>query len=86
MLKTETENKDLLKFNAEGVSPYDMWTDAKKACLKAVDDFVAKHGETLYCGFANIVIRPARGRLVKFLKWILVLMATEAVGEYLIMI
>ena len=36
MLKTETENKDLLKFNAEGVSPYDMWTDAKNACLKEI--------------------------------------------------
>ena len=66
MLKTET--KDLLKFNAEGVNPADMFIDAKKACLKAVDDFVAKHGEPMYCGFANVKIYPARGRLVKFLK------------------
>ena len=66
MLKTET--KDLLKFNAEGVNPADMFIEAKKACVDAVDEYVEKHGETLYCGFANIVIRPARGRLVKFLK------------------
>ena len=66
MLKTE--NKDLLKFNAEGVSPYDMWTSAKSACLLAVDEFVEKHGEPMYCGFANVKINPARGRLVKFLK------------------
>ena len=66
MLKTET--KDLLKFNAEGVKPVDIFLDARKACLKAVNEFTAKHGEPMYCGFANIVIRPARGRLVKFLK------------------
>ena len=64
----ENENKPILEFNAEGIHPADMLSDAKKACLKAVDDFVAKHGETLYCGFANIVIHPARGRSVKFLK------------------
>ena len=66
MLKTET--KDLLKFKAEGVNPADMFIDAKKACLKAVDEYVAKHGEPMYCGFANVSIHPARGRLVKFLK------------------
>ena len=68
MQKTIDENKDLLKFNAEGVHPADMWTEAKKACLKAVDEYVAKHGEPMYCGFANVSIHPARGRLVKFLK------------------
>ncbi len=66
MLKEE--NKDLLKFNAEGINPADMFIEAKKACLKAVDEFTAKHGEPMYCGFANISIHPARGRLVKFLK------------------
>ena len=68
MYKNEEDNKPILEFNAEGVHPADMLSDAKKACLKAVDDFVAKHGETLYCGFANVSIHPARGRLVKFLK------------------
>ena len=68
MLKTETENKDLLKFNAEGVEPYEMWKNAKKACLDTVNEYTAKHGEPMYCGFANVKITPARGRLVKFLK------------------
>ena len=62
------ENKKILKFNAEGIHPADMWADAKKACLTAVDEFVERHGEPMYCGFANVKITPARGRLVKFLK------------------
>ena len=36
MIKEET--KPILKFNAEGIHPADMWTEAKKACLKAVDE------------------------------------------------
>ena len=68
MYKTIEENKDLLKFNAEGVHPADMFLNARKACLKAVNEFTAKHGEPMYCGFANVKIRPARGRFVKFLK------------------
>ena len=66
MLKTET--KDLLKFNAEGVNPIDMFMNARLACLTAVEEYVEKHGEPMYCGFANVSIHPARGRLVKFLK------------------
>ena len=66
MLKEET--KPILKFNAEGVNPADMFLDAKNACLKAVDDYMKDKQEPFYCGFANICIRPARGRLVKFLK------------------
>ena len=62
------ENKDLLKFNAEGVHPADMFLNARKVAIKAVDDFVAKHGEPLYCGFANVSIRPARGKFVSFMK------------------
>ena len=62
------ENKDLLKFNAEGIHPADMFLNARKVAIKAVDDFVAKHGEPLYCGFANVSIRPARGKFVSFMK------------------
>ena len=62
------ENKDLLKFNAEGIHPADMFLNARKVAIKAVDDFVAKHGEPMYCGFANVSIRPARGRFVSFMK------------------
>ena len=64
----ENETNPILKFNAEGINPADKFIDGKKASLKAVDEFVEKHGEPMYCGFANIVIHPARGRLVKFLK------------------
>ena len=66
MLKTET--KDLLKFNAEGIHPADMFLNARKIAIKTVDDFVAKHGEPMYCGFANVSIHPARGRFVSFMK------------------
>ena len=66
MLKTET--KDLLKFNAEGVKPVDIFLDARKACLKAVNEFTAKHGEPMSCGVANVSIHPARGRFVSFMK------------------
>ena len=62
------ENKDLLKFNAEGVHPADMFLNARKVAIKAVDDFVAKHGEPMYCGFAHVSIHPARGRFVSFMK------------------
>ena len=62
------ETKPILKFNAEGVNPADMFLDAKKACLEAVDDYVAKHGEPMYCGFANVKVYPARGRFVSFMK------------------
>ena len=68
MQKTIEENQDLLKFNAEGVHPADMFLNARKVAIKAVDDFVAKHGEPMYCGFANVSIHPARGRFVSFMK------------------
>ena len=85
MLKTE--NKDLLKFNAEGVDPYEMWTNAKKACLDTVNEYTAKHGEPMYCGFANVKVYPARGKFIKFLKEMGIGSSdTKVVGEYLIMI
>ena len=64
----ETETKDLLKFNAEGVKPVDMFMNARLACLTAFNEFTAKHGEPMYCGFANVSIHPARGRFVSFMK------------------
>jgi hypothetical protein len=68
MLKTLEDNKELLQFNAEGVDPGEIWTEACVACKVAVEEFMMKHGEPLYCGFANVKIRPARGSFVKFLK------------------
>jgi hypothetical protein len=60
--------KELLKFNAEGVDPLEMYMDAMKACVTAVDEAYEKYGEPMYCGFASVTIRPARGRFVKFIQ------------------
>ena len=70
MLKTQTieENKDLLKFNAEGVEPSKMWYNATTHAVKAVDDYMADKEEAMYCGFANVSIHPARGKLVSWFK------------------
>jgi hypothetical protein len=64
----QEENKELLKFNAEGISPADMFMNARAKAIEAVDAFTAKHGEPMYCGFANVSIHPARGRFVAFMK------------------
>ena len=68
MLKTVEENKDLLKFNAEGIKPADMFLNARKVAVKAVDDYMKDKEEPLYCGFASVSIHPARGKFVKFMK------------------
>ena len=62
------DTKELLKFNAEGVEPGVMFHNARTRAIEAVDAFVAKHGEPMYCGFANVSIHPARGRFVQFCK------------------
>ena len=41
--------------------------DRNKA-VEAVDAYVKKYGEPMYCGFANVSIHPARGRFVNILK------------------
>ena len=68
MQKTVEENKDLLKFNAEGIKPADMFLNARKVAVKAVDDYMKDKEEPLYCGFASVSIHPARGKFVSFLK------------------
>ena len=87
MQKTIEENKDLLKFNAEGVHPADQFLNARKVPVKAVDDYMIGKEEPMYCGFANVSIHPARGSFVSFMKkagigdtWI------QEDTEYLIMI
>ena len=67
-MNTIEQNKDLLKFNAEGIEPADMFLNARNKAVEAVDAFTAKHGEPMYCGFANVSIHPARGRFVSFMK------------------
>ena len=66
MIKEDT--KTLLKFNAEGIQPADMFLNARNKAVEAVDAFVKKHGEPMYCGFANVSIHPARGRFVRYMK------------------
>jgi hypothetical protein len=68
MQKTIEENKDLLKFNAEGVHPADQFLNARKVAIKAVDDYMIGKEEPMYCGFANVSIHPARGKFVSFMK------------------
>ena len=62
------ENKDLLKFNAEGIQPADMFINARNKAIEAVDKFMEGREEPMYCGFANVSIHPAKGRFVNILK------------------
>ena len=62
------DTKELLKFNAYGKTPAEIYKEACAAACHAVDLFYAQHGEPLYCGFGNVNIRPARGSFVKYLK------------------
>ena len=66
MIKEDT--KTLLSFNAEGIHPGEMFLNASLEAEKAVDAYVEKYGEPMYCGFANVSIHPARGRFVRYLK------------------
>ena len=68
MLKIYEDNREINKFNAEGVDPGIIWTEACVAGKTAVEEYYAQYGEPLYCGFANVKIRPAKGSFVKFLK------------------
>ena len=61
-------NMKLAQFNAEAIPVNVIWKRAKLAASDAVMEYVEKNGEPMYCGFANIKIKPARGRLVKYLK------------------
>ena len=63
-----SENKDLLKFNAEGIEPADMFLNERNKAVEAVDKFMEGREEPMYCGFANVSVHPARGKFVSFLK------------------
>jgi hypothetical protein len=66
MIKEDT--KELLKFNGYGVEPEAMYAEACQKAKDTTTEYVAKHGEPMYCGFASITIYPARGRLVKWFR------------------
>jgi hypothetical protein len=58
----------LKQFTSAKVPAKQIWQEAVVACRSAVAEFTDKHGEPMYCGFASVKIRPARGTFVKFLK------------------
>jgi hypothetical protein len=66
MIKEET--KELLKFNGYGVEPKAMYAEACIAAKHKATEYVTKHGEPMFCGFASVTIYPARGRLVSWLR------------------
>jgi len=68
MLKIYEDNREINKFNAEGVDPGIIWTEACVAGKTAVEEYHRQYGEPLYCGFGHVNIRPARGKFVNFLK------------------
>ena len=45
-----------------------MFLNARNKAVEAVDAYVEKYGEPMYCGFANVSIHPAKGRFVNILK------------------
>lgn len=38
-----------------------IYNTAKEAAIKAEKDFIAKHGEPFYCGFAWVNVKTAKG-------------------------
>ena len=61
-------SKEVKQFTTAKMDPAEIFGNA---CLKAryaVDEFTAKHGQPMYCGFANISIHPARGPFVSWCK------------------
>ena len=72
MLDISEKNKELVRFNAEGKDPKDIWIEACEDGKTAVEEFHAEFGEPLYCGFASVIIKPASRSLylplVKYFK------------------
>ena len=48
--------EELTKFAGEGADPKIFLPEGCEAAVKAVDEFVAKHGELMYCGFGSVTI------------------------------
>ena len=64
----QTQEKQVVKFMNSKVDPTYIWHTAKDAAVKAVNEYMKDKEEPMYCGFANVKIRPARGKFVSFLK------------------
>jgi len=59
---------ELVYLTKDEKNPEFIWTQARTAAINAVNLFVEKHGEPMYCGFSSAVIRPARGFFISHLK------------------
>jgi hypothetical protein len=56
-------------FLSHKVSPRDLWHCACEAAQTAVDEFVKKHGEPMYCGSSHIIIlEDSQGKFVTWLN------------------
>jgi|TARA_B100001057_G_scaffold130403_1_gene129432 hypothetical protein len=64
----EKETQEIKQFASAKIPAVEIWQEAVLACRSAVKEFTDKHGEPMYCGFANVNVYPARGSFVKFLK------------------
>jgi hypothetical protein len=64
---TEAQLK-INSFLSHKVSARDLWHCACEAAHSAVDEFVKKHGEPMYCGSSHIIIlEDSQG---KFITWL----------------
>ena len=64
---TDTQLK-INSFLSHKVSARDLWHCVCEAAQTAVDDFVAKHGEPMYCGTSHIIVlEDSQG---KFVTWL----------------
>ena len=64
---TEAQLK-INSFMSHKVSPRDLWHCVCEAAQTAVDEFVKKHGEPMYCGSSHIIIlEDSQG---KFVTWL----------------
>ena len=56
-------------FVSHKVSPRDLWHTLCEAAQVAVDEFVTKHGEPMYCGSSHIIIlEDSQGKFVQWLN------------------
>ena len=71
------DTKTFLKFNSEGMDQYQIFKSCREKAIEALDIWLNdwrkntggnKYDEPMYCGFANVKIKPAKGKFVKFLK------------------
>jgi len=66
MLKEDV--RKVVKFVNAKADPMQMWGIAREAAIDAVDTYMEGKEEPMYCGFANVKVRPARGKFVSWLK------------------